>query len=133
MDEKELLEYLRPQLRLAAEYPSIRKEKMIDELSHTHSYETLMDWIISKGSEDADARAVAITIAKQLSVQNLSFNDDQALRRLLPSVLSNFAETVWPLIGQAIRENPAKAGWFSMLLREGIRFGGPASPDTQYS
>ena len=127
-EKKELLEYLRPQLRLAAGYLSIRKEKMIDELSHTHSYETLMNWIISKGNEDADARAVAITIVKQLSVQNLSFNDDQALRRLLPSVLSNFAETVWPLIGQAIRENPARAGWFSMFLRERPVFGNQPAP-----
>ena len=129
VDEKEeLLECLRPQLRLVAGYPSIGKEKMIDELSHTHSYETLMNWIISKGSEDADARAVAITIVKQLSVHSLSFNDEQAVRRLLPAILSNFAEIMWPLIGQAIRENPTKAGWFSMLLREGSVFGDQQAP-----
>ena len=127
-EKKELLECLRPQLRLAAGYPSIGKERMIDELSHMHSYETLMTWIISKGSEDADARAVAIVIIKQLSVHSFSFNDEQAVRRLLPAILSNFAEIVWPLIGQAIQENPAKAGWFSMLLREGSVFGDQPAP-----
>lgn len=127
-EKKELLECLRPQLRLAAGYPSIGKEKMVDELSHTHSYETLMNWIISKGSEDVDARAVAITTVKQLSVHSLSFNDEQAVRRLLPAILSNFAEIVWPLIGQAIQENPAKMGWFSMLLREGSVFGNQPAP-----
>ncbi len=127
-EKKELLECLRSQLCLAAGYPSIGKEKMVDELSHTHSYEILMNWIISKGSEDADARAVAITMVKQLSVHSLSFNDEQAVRRLLPAILSNFAEIVWPLIGQAIRENPAKAKWFSMFLREGSVFGGQPAP-----
>ena len=71
---------------------------------------------------------MAITIVKQLSVHSLSFNDEQAVRRLLPAILSNFAEIVWPLIGQAIRENSAKAGWFSMLLREGSVFGDQPAP-----
>ena len=48
-EKKELLECLRPQLRLVAGYPSIGKEKMIDELSHTHSYENPYELDYIKG------------------------------------------------------------------------------------
>lgn len=152
-DKKDFLEHLRPLLRVVAKYPSIRKEGRTDgslaradssefdeyegffdlstpggPYSHSESYDILMDWIISKGSGDPDARAVAIVIAEQVGDEKLSFNDEQTLRRRLPSLFSNFAEIVWPIVGRTIQENQEKAAWISMTLRDGAVTGDNRSP-----
>ncbi len=101
---EECLEYFRPQLLLVARYPMINTEEVYDKSSHEHCYETLMNWIISKGSTDTDARKVAITIAKQLATEDLTYNDQKMIAHVLPGLLSNFAEIVWPLISGVLTE-----------------------------
>ena len=119
--QKERLEYLRPQLLLAARYPMIKTEEVYDKSHYEHCYETLMNWIISKGSTDADARKVAITIAKQLVAEDLTYNDERMIAQVLPDLLSNFAEIVWPLISRTLTEDnngPFNRSWrVSMILR----------------
>lgn len=148
-DRKDLLEHLRPLLRVVAKYPSIRKDgahARTDNLetdgfdgffdlsaasrpySHTRSYEILMEWIMSKGSGDPDARAVAIAIAEQIGDERLSFNDEQAIRCRLPLLFSNFSEIVWPIVGRTIQENQEKAAWISIILRDEAVTGGEESP-----
>ena len=152
-DREDLLEHLRPLLRVVAKYPSIRKEGRTDgsparadsleidgfegffdlsiasePYSHTRSYEILMEWLISKGSGDLDARAVAIAIAEQVGDERLSFNDEETIRRRLPLLFSNFAEIVWPIVGRIIEKNTEKAAWISMILRDGAVTGDKRSP-----
>ncbi|MDE0291057.1 MAG: type II toxin-antitoxin system MqsA family antitoxin [Candidatus Dadabacteria bacterium] len=114
---EELLEDLRPQLLLLAEYPSIEKEKAYDP-SRARKYETLMGWIISKGNKDPDARTVAINITKQLITKDLPYDDEKMVVQLLPELLSNFAEIAWPMIGEGIKENELKTWRISMVLRD---------------
>ena len=103
--KKEYLDGLRPQLLLAAEYPSIAE----DTNETSHHYEALMKWIISKGKDDPDARAVAIAVAKQLVDENLQYdglgyNGEMLIRQILPGLLQNLGEIVWPLISRNIEE-----------------------------
>ena len=101
------LERLRPLLARAALYPSIAGNRDGGPLRH---YEEMMHWIVSKGIEDPDARAVGTSIARQVvREENLSYTTVLTIRRrLLPALLSGLAETAWPLIGRAIAENGLK-------------------------
>ena len=78
-------------------------------------YETLMSWILSQGSEDSDARAVAVKIAKQIVEQEdlpsypaQDYLNQEIIKPVLPRLLSSFGEIVWPLIGPAVKKNRAK-------------------------
>ena len=115
--QEELLEDLRPQLLLVAGYPSVKKEKAYDS-SRARKYEMLMGWMISKGGKDADARAAAITIVRQLADEDLTYDDKEMVARVLPDLLLNFAEIAWPLIGQAIKENKSKTWMLARILRD---------------
>ena len=70
-------------------------------------YTTLMNWVLSRGSEDPDARAVAVTIAKQIVEEGNGsyYLDREIIKPVLPSLLSDFGEIVWPLIVSAIEKN----------------------------
>ena len=103
-EQEECLEHFRPQLLLMARYPMINTEEVYDKSSHEHCYEALMNWIISKGSADTDARKAAITIAKQLAAEDLTYNDQRMIVHVLPGLMSNFAEIVWPLISGILTE-----------------------------
>ena len=122
--QEERLEDLRPQLLLATRYPVMKTEEVYDKSSHEHCYETLMNWIISKGSTDADAREAAIIIAKQLLAEDLTYNGERMIAQVLPDLLSNFAEIVWPLISNVLMEDgnysweDGRRSWrVSMILR----------------
>lgn len=78
-------------------------------------YETLMNWILSQGSENSDARAVAVKIAKQIieeedlpSYPAQDYLNQEIIKPVLPHLLSSFGEIVWPLIGPAVKKNKAK-------------------------
>ena len=112
---EECLERLRPLLARAALYPSIAGNRDGGPLRH---YEEMMHWIVSKGIEDPDARAVGTSIARQVvREENLSYTTVLTIRRrLLPALLSGLAETAWPLIGRAIAESGPKMQHFLMML-----------------
>ena len=116
--QKECLDGLRPQLLIVAEYPSIAE----DTNETSHHYETLMKWIISKGKDDPDARAVAIAIAKQLVDKNLQYDGlqyggEMLIRQILPDLLQNLGEIVWPLISRNIEENTTSKWRLRNMLR----------------
>ena len=114
---EELLEHLRPQLLLVAGYPSVKKEEAYDR-SRAYKYKVLIDWIISKGNKDSDARDVAITIVRQLADEDLTYDGKEMVTRVLSDLLLNFAEIAWPLIGEAIKENESKRWKLARILRD---------------
>ncbi len=125
--QQEHLENLRPQLLFIADH-SPTKRLWAFSAFQTHTYEILMSWIISKGITDADARQVAITLVKQLIRENLEYDDERMIGQLLPALLSNFAEIVWPLISRAIEKNDITSCRLSMMLREKLPFGNSENP-----
>ena len=124
---EELLEHLRPQLLLVAGYPSAKKEEAYDR-SRAYKYKVLIDWIMSKGSKDSDARDVAITIVRQLADEDLTYDGKEMVARVLSDLLLNFAEIAWPLIGEAIKENESKRWKLARILRDKSFAGDKSSP-----
>ena len=70
-------------------------------------YATLMNWILLRGSEDPDARAVAVIVARQVVEEwdGLYYLGREIIKPVLPSLLSGFGEIVWPLITPAIEKS----------------------------
>lgn len=115
------LEDLRPQLRLAASLASRRQKKGGGSQSDAHHFEVLMEWLLKKGSGDADACAVAMMLAKQL-IANPSGDGADLIKPLLPILLADFSQIVWPLIGQGIVANKKKAWLLQMVLGDHYSF-----------
>ncbi|HZP08827.1 hypothetical protein [Methyloceanibacter sp.] len=121
------LNELRPQLRLAASFVGKRQKKHPRSQMDEYHFKELMEWILSKGSQDADAGAIAMTIAKQL-VADPSDDGADLIKPLLRILLADFAQTVWPLIGQAIVSDRKKAWLFELTLGDSPSFDDKPNP-----
>ena len=66
-----------------------------------HHFERIMKWMLSRGRDDTSAGATALALAKCL-VGLTDLRDVETIRPLLPVMLTNFPEIVWPLLGNAI-------------------------------
>ncbi len=116
----DFLEYFRPQIRMAAETAlTSGTNTLID-----HHFHELMSWMLNHGRDDADARAVALSFARRLAedADSSPLSDERRIRPLLPVLLREFPEIVWPLIGSAITSNPKTAWRFQHSLGKGLSF-----------
>jgi DNA-binding XRE family transcriptional regulator len=114
----EVLDELRPQLRLTAGFPAHTSETRGMDVHH---FQQLMGWILSKGRTDPDAVAIAIELTKQLIAHSERGGEDP-IKRLLPKLLPEFLEVVWPLLGNAIVSDPRNAWRFEFLLGDNFSF-----------
>jgi hypothetical protein len=114
------LEWLRPQVRLAAGFIGCISERRRGGMDF-HHFQELMAWILGKGKADPDAVAVAMTLSKQL-IANSEYGGDELLKPLLPRLLSEFSEVVWPLLGQAIVSDGKNAWRFEYVLGDKYSF-----------
>jgi len=117
----EILDELRPQLRLAAGFPAQTSENRGSQMD-VHHFHELMGWVLGKGRTDPDAVAIAIDLTKQLIAHSERGGTD-TVKRLLPKLLPEFLEVVWPLLGHAIVSDPRNAWRFEFLLGDGLSFG----------
>jgi hypothetical protein len=117
----EILNELRPQLRLAVRFPAHRSENRGSQMD-VHHFQELMGWILGKGRTDPDAVAIAIDLTKQL-IADAGRGGEDPIKRLLPKLLPEFLEVVWPLLGQAIVSDPRNAWRFEFLLGDRLSFG----------
>jgi hypothetical protein len=119
--KRERLESLRPQIRLAAETALSPPSNTM----HDNQFNELMTWMLNHGREDADARAVALSLARQLTekADTGSLSEDRRIRPLLPLLLREFPEVVWPLIGSAITSDRKTAWRFQFCLGKDSSFG----------
>jgi DNA-binding transcriptional regulator YiaG len=120
--DMERLEFLRPQLRLAADTALAGQTNTMND----HHFIELMKWLLKKGRNDADARAAALSLTRQLidRVDEGSLSDERRIKPLLPLLLREFPEIVWPLIGNAITSDPRASWRFQHALGKGYSFGG---------
>jgi hypothetical protein len=114
------LEHLRPQLRQAANYPAFRRKKRVSHMDE-HHFSEMMKWILSKGPKDSDARAIALTLAKQVASDPDGDGRD-LIKPLLPQLMRDFSEMVWPQFGQAIVSDRAAAWRFEHALGDSYSF-----------
>ena len=80
-------------------------------------FRQIMGWILQKGRQDTEATAVALVLAKAV-VDAEQFHNQLLLAPLVPSLLANFPEVAWPLIGQAAVSDPRRAILLKSVLKE---------------
>ena len=119
------LEHMRPQLLAAARNVG-KRPKRRDSQMGSHQFEKMIGWLLKKGREDADARAVAVELATHAAVETDSV--EGLLKPVLRVLLSNFAAIVWPIFGRAIVADRAKAWRLEHLLGHSYSFAETKSP-----
>ena len=118
--DKDQLEGLRPQILLALS--STTKLGFNGRFGQgIGNFDEVLLWILKKGREDGDARAVALELSKSL-VDSERFDEMPRSRELLATLLAGFPEVAWPIIGEAILSSPAKAFILKLILGEGMSF-----------
>ena len=117
---KEKLEGLRPQILKLAEQASYR-DVVSDPVMTEHHFEEVVGWVLEKGRQDEDARAVALIVARAL-VNSESFHEDRLLKLVVPVLLRGFPEIVWPLIGQAIVSGGKRALRLQWMLGDSFSY-----------
>ena len=122
-DAQDRLGGLRPQIlkmaRYAKGWPQWRPDPMA-----CHHFESVVTWILARGREDQDACSVALTLSRILATGDIGYPRDELIRPLLPLLLSQFPEIVWPLVGQAIVNDGGGAWHLRHLMKEPPSFGG---------
>ena len=99
------LDALRPQLRTAVANVHKRLKGRGSQMDAYH-FEQIIAWLLKKGRNDADGRAVAGALAKYLA-DHPDAGARNFIMPLLPIILSDFGPIVWPPFGQAIVGDPA--------------------------
>lgn len=108
------LNQLRPQIRLLAEN-AVRHRSQWDGGLLRYHFERIMRKVLEKGWEDSGARATALALAKGL-VNMGRWGSGDPTRSVLPLLLSDFTEIVWPVLGQAIAADPDRRDHFMHVL-----------------
>ena len=117
-DGKDRLEGLRPQIRLALN--STTKWGLNGRVGEwIGNFDDVLLWLLKKGREDEDARAVALELSKAL-VSSDRFDEMPRSRELMSALLSGFPEIAWPIIGEAVLSSPTKAFTLKLILGEGL-------------
>lgn len=119
------LEDLRPQLIAVAKNVHKRPKRPGSQMD-THHFEQIIGWLLKKGREDADARAVAIELANHATAEPDVV--DGLLKPVLPVLLTNFAPVIWPVLGRAIVADQAKAWRLQHLLGDSYSFADKKNP-----
>ena len=93
------LDDLRPQLiELAESLITVNVSRQ--NVMVAHHAKTIFRWLLRKGRDDADARTLALTLARAMTAEKAWRDTIDFLAPLLPDMLSEFPEVAWPLIGQ---------------------------------
>lgn len=125
-NESARLEKLRPQLRKVA---SSLPEGLKGQGSQADAYHfaEVIGWLLKRGSDDADARAVATTLASYFALDRGADGRD-FIKPLLPIMLSDFASIVWPQVGKAIVKDRLSAWHIEHALGDSWSFAEEQKP-----
>lgn len=122
----DVFEELRPQVLRAANCIS-RWDQIRGETMGAHHFGQVMTWILNKGRQDPDARAVALTLSMAV-VDHDRRVTDRFIQPLLPRLLSDFPEISWSLIGQAIASDRKQAWQLELVLGSSLSGNDEANP-----
>ena len=92
-----------------------------------HHIEQLIGWMLAHGREDRDASSVALALARGL-VSADAPDDAEGVRPFLRTLLADFPEVVWPLIGQAIVSDRWRSHRLGLALGDSFSFGPRTNP-----
>ena len=120
----EVLAGFRPQLRKAAENLT-RCDNSHHRGNAGHHFGDLMKWLLEKGREDTDARAVALALARALvdlkddtaeGIMRARMIGEHMIKPIIRLLLGGFPEIAWPILGQGIVSDPLRAWNLGTLL-----------------
>ena len=128
----ERLEGLRPQIHRLASNLSRWANTSGQRIRFTpmweHHFERIMGWMLSRGRQDPDASATALALGKAMcNVETLRLGGIGE-GRVVSTLLSNFPEVVWPLLGQAIVSDRQRAFLFRLELGHASRIARETKP-----
>ena len=85
---------------------------------------SIIDWMLRKGRGDRSACATALSLAKAVVVSEGEsfFSSGVFIRPVMPRLLSDFPEIVWPIIGEAIISDKLFAETFRFTLGDAFSF-----------
>ena len=106
-DAPDRLDGFRPHIRMVAENVAQWQRLQGNVMAEFH-FENIMKWILRKGRQDPDARATALALATAL-VSVTDWNEGRIMKPVISTLLSDFPEIAWPLIGQAIVSDRGQA------------------------
>ena len=98
--EAQILDSLRPQLRKAAENLSTWVPTGSARVLVQSHLEKLMNWLLAKGRDDADARSAAVFLSLAL-LRDRKDGIEGLTKRLVRPLLEGFPEISWQILGQA--------------------------------
>lgn len=98
--ENREIDLLLPQALLVASNIPNDKTKILNSQMGKYYFHEIMSWILRKGKDNINAQRVALVLSKKL----IEDCEDPAdlIKPLLPELLENFSEIIWPLLGQSI-------------------------------
>ena len=108
------LEDFGPQLRKAAENFT-RFPLPSHHVMAAHHFEKLMKWLLEKGREEPNARAVALALARSLvglqhntaeEMLRAHMIEEGMIKPVIRLLLGSFPEITWPILGQGIIARP---------------------------
>jgi hypothetical protein len=114
------LDRLGPQIRLLAETSGVQAPH-----SSNHHFGRIATWMLKRGRDDEDARAVALSLTRVLvaHVEAGGFVGNRRLAQLIPILLEDYPEA-WSFISKAIVANPKLAWQFMFALSDRNAVGG---------
>lgn len=115
----ERLEAIRPQILKLAENVGRWRLQRGDAMIG-HYFEEVLDWLLTKGRRDNGARALALTLSKELVSAPHDASSVNLISPLLDRLLRDFPEVAWPLIGGALIA-PNSDNWRLQHALEGSR------------
>ena len=101
------LDGFRSHIRKIAENVARWKCSQRNAMADYH-FESIMKWMLGKGRQDPDARATALALATAL-VSVADWNEGRIMKPVVSTLLSDFPEIAWPIIGQAIVSDRGQA------------------------
>ena len=130
-DRPEKLDELHPQVcKLAENFRQWRKAQFHDQQSPGMSryyFCEIMNGVLSRGRQNTDACVTVLALGKALC-QVKEPRDCFLIEDVLPKMLSDFPEIVWPLIGQAIASDSRRARVFEFILGDSYVIGREPNP-----
>lgn len=124
---KERLNELRPQVRKIA--ANLKRAKGGRSQMDSHHLEQILAWALSQGRSDADARFVALELGKRVVAlaEEDNYDATELIKPLLPRLLAEYGDIVWPLISSALVDTAAT--WrFEQILGDDYSFDGGKNP-----
>ena len=80
-----------------------------------HRFKEVMGWILDKGRDDPDAAWIALALARHTRAAEEERHED-LVKPLLPRLLRDFPEVVWPIFGETIVGDRKNAWKMELLL-----------------